>query len=297
MGRERLREAHGPVQRDLMRLSVRHSTTFSYDAPVYLEPHVIRLRPRADGGQRVGRFELAIDPAPVGRADCLDQDGNVVTQVWFSGPVEQLRIESCFEVELLRDNPFDFLLPAERWLVTPFAYGEPWNALLAPYTSTNGISAEVVAFAREMGVASGGRTLAFLNMLSRRLCEDWRQALRPEGEPYSSATTLAAREGSCRDLAVLFCDLCRAIGLASRFVSGYERSAAGLDRPHMHAWAEVYLPGGGWRGFDPSRGLAVARHHVAVAAARFPALAAPLSGTYRGSAIAHLQAQISIELH
>ena len=92
---------------------------------------------------------------------------------------------------------------------------------------------------------------------------------------------------------MLFCALCRAVGIAARFVSGYEREASVLDGGDLHAWAEVYLRGGGWRGFDPSRGLAVSVHHVAVAAAADPALAAPVVGTYRGKAKATMSFEIS----
>jgi|SRR5579871_532020 len=279
-----------------MRFSVTHISTYRYDAPVYLEPHVIRLRPRSDGAQKLCRFELSIDPAPAGRAECLDQDGNVVTQAWFAGPADCLRVESRFQVELVRENPFDFLLPAERLMAAPFAYGEPWDALLAPYVNGAAVSPAVAAFAREIADSSGGRTLAFLAVLNQHLFEGWKALDRPEGEPYPADQTLTAREGSCRDLAVLFCETCRSLGLAARFVSGYERAAAASDHPYMHAWAEVYLPGGGWRGYDPSRGLAVSKDHVAVAAARYPSLAAPVSGTYRGKASAHMEVRIALEV-
>jgi transglutaminase-like putative cysteine protease len=277
-----------------MILSVTHTSTYFYDAPVALEPHVIRLRPRSDGAQKLRRYELTIHPRPAGSSECLDQDGNVVTQAWFDAPAESLRVESRFAVEPLRENPFDFLLPAEKALGMPFFYAEPWKTLLAPYANGAAVAPAVAAFALETGGAAGGRTLPFLAVLNQRLFEGWRPMVRPEGEPYPAEETLAAREGSCRDLAVLFCEACRAMGFAARFVSGYARAAAEGDHSYMHAWAEVYLPGGGWRGYDPSCGLAVSLDHVAVAAAAYPALAAPLSGTYRGNAAARLEVQISM---
>ena len=104
------------------------------------------------------------------------------------------------------------------------------------------------------------------------------------------------QEGSCRDLAVLFCAACRAVGLAARFVSGYERDASLQENGDLHAWADVYLEGGGWRGYDPSRALAVASTHVAVAAASDPLLASPVSGTFRGAATAKLEFSISMQV-
>ncbi len=279
-----------------MRVSVTHASTYSYSAPVYLEPHVIRLRPRSDGAQKLCRYALTVDPQPAGSADCLDQDGNVVTQVWFRESTERLRLESRFEVEVLRENPFDFLLPAEKVWGVPFLYGEPWMTLLAPYAGGTPVAPAVAAFALEVASAAEGRTLPFLALLNQRLFEGWSPVIRPEGEAFAAETTLAAREGSCRDLAVLFCAACRAVGFASRFVSGYERAAATSEHSYMHAWAEVYLPGGGWRGYDPTRGLAVALDHVAVAAAAYPALAAPVSGTFRGNATASMEAAISLQV-
>ena len=143
---------------------------------------------------------------------------------------------------------------------------------------------------------AGWSTLTFLSALAQRLFETCRVVVRIDGPPLDSATTLRAREGSCRDLAVLFCDACRSLGLAARFVSGYEREAASEDRAYMHAWSEVFLPGGGWRGWDPSRGLAVSTSHVAVAAAREPSLAAPISGSYSGPAGAPMDVEISMRI-
>jgi transglutaminase-like putative cysteine protease len=107
---------------------------------------------------------------------------------------------------------------------------------------------------------------------------------------------MQARAGSCRDLAVVFCAMCRSMGLAARFVSGYQSEAVVQPRAHMHAWAEVYLPGGGWRGYDPSQGLAVSTSHVAVAAAADPRMAAPVSGSYRGAARSAMQFQIQMQV-
>lgn len=276
-----------------MRFSVTHAITYRYGAAVHLEPHVFRLRPRSDGSQKLWEFELAIEPSPTGCSECLDQDGNVVTQAWFDEPLETLRVESRFVVEPRRENPFDFLPAAEG---LPFSYAEPWNTLLAPYAGASGVVPAVWKFAEEIAGASGGRTMPFLGVLNRRLFEGWQSTVRLEGPAHPAEATLAAREGSCRDLAVLFCETCRAMGLAARFVSGYERASAGSDQPHMHAWAEIYLPGGGWRGYDPSRGLAVSTDHVAVAAAASPALAAPLSGTYRGEAAARMEVRIAMRV-
>ena len=119
--------------------------------------------------------------------------------------------------------------------------------------------------------------------------------MRSDGPPRPAAETLAAGEGSCRDLAVVFSEACRAAGVPARFVSGYETAAASGEHAYMHAWAEAYVPGGGWRGYDPSRGLAVSTSHVAVAAAADPALASPVAGSYRGASESVMDFQIQMQ--
>ena len=109
-------------------------------------------------------------------------------------------------------------------------------------------------------------------------------------------TTLRLATGACRDLAVLFIDSCRAVGLPARFVSGYHCGQAPANRRYLHAWAEVFLPGAGWRGFDPLQGIAVADQHIAVAASAHPRAAAPISGSLNSAATAaHLEVDLRID--
>ena len=261
-----------------MRFSVVHTTHYRYDAPVHLEPHTFRLRPRDDGSQHLLRYSLAISPTPAGQASLLDREGNVVSQAWFSGQIESLEVRSEFEVETLRENPFDFLLAQSDRNLPGGEGGGP-----------------VAEFARDLAAAADHQTVPFLTSLTQTLNRTIRQITRREGAPLAAETTLRAAEGSCRDLAVLFCDACGAVGLAARFVSGYEREASHQENGELHAWGEVYFDGGGWRGFDPSRGIAVATSHVPVAASIDPLLAAPVTGTFRGSAKSTMDFQLSMQ--
>jgi transglutaminase-like putative cysteine protease len=272
-----------------MRISVSHSTVYRYDAPVHQEPHTVRLRPRENASQRLLRYELKIVPEPAGRSECLDQDGNSITEVWFDRAMGRLEIHSSFDVETVRENPFDFL-PVND--VLPVSYGEPLGTALQPYRSE--VDGPVSEFAREIRGRAQQGTLAYLAELNRSIFEGFRQEVRDEGPPHPAIETLERRSGSCRDLAVLFCDACRAMSIAARFVSGYERDAADQEHAYMHAWAEVYLAGGGWRGYDPSRGIAVSTSHVAVAAAADPVLAAPITGTYRGTVKSAMEVSIAL---
>ncbi len=272
-----------------MRISVTHSTGYLYDAPVVQEPHTFRLRPRTDAAQSLLRFALQVSPAPAGQSQCFDRDGNVILETWFDAPMTELAIQSSFEVETLRENPFDFLFRGGGRLPL-----EP-DAGLAPYLAAPGEA--VGGFVQPIARRAGNSVLPFLAELNREIFEGFGHNIRDDGPAHSPDRTLRERIGTCRDLAVLFCAACRAMQVPARFVSGYAVGAESDGRTDMHAWAEVYLPGGGWRGYDPSQGLAVSTSHVAVAAAADPAMAAPVSGNYRGIARSTMQFAISIEAH
>lgn len=274
-----------------MRFRIVHKTDYTYDAPVALGPHVVRLRPRSDGTLHILSHGLNIAPAPVGRSDQLDLHGNSITHLWFSGTTTQFSIESAFEVETTRANPYDFMLDPgfERLPV-----GGPAE-LAACRATRDALPAAVLDLSDQLAGRSGGDTLGFLTELSGHLFRTVVHELRHDGEPYSPETTLKLGAGACRDIAMLFLAACRAQGLAGRFVSGYQAHSKRIDR-HMHAWPEVYLPGGGWRGYDPTWGLAIADTHVAIAAAPAPAATMPVEGSFTGAARSRMSYHVAIEV-
>ena len=276
-----------------MTITIRHRTEYSFAAPVFLEPHLVRLRPRSDGAVRLLDFALEIEPPPTVRADNLDLDGNVVTQAWFEGLTKALRLCTRARVETLRADPFGFLL-AEPERSLPYAYPADRAAGLQQYRSApDAAHPEVRALALAVAQEAERGQALFPLELARRLHRDCTVQVRLEGPPQPPETTLATRRGACRDLAVLFVAGCRAMGLAARFASGYAARAAGAG-DELHAWGEVYLGGGGWRGYDPSQGLAVADRHVAVAAAADPRDAAPVTGSFRGDTVARLEVDVDV---
>lgn len=280
-----------------MFFEIAHTTTYSFSRPVFLESHTFRLRPRCDGSQRVIRFQLQIQPKPVGFSECLDVEGNSVVHAWFDGLTESLRATSQCEIESLRVNPFDYIVSHPSVARLPAEYPDDLRLSMMPYCSRDGSDDRVTRFANSIAGEVGGHTLHFLAALNRRVFEMCQVTIREEGEPQTPEETLADRRGACRDLAVLFMDACRALGLAARFVSGYQEGDPDQERRDLHAWAEVYLPGGGWRGYDPTHGLAVADRHVAVAAGMRPGGAAPITGTFRGTGVSsRMQAEIKIDL-
>ena len=278
-----------------MRITIRHRTSYAFDAPVWLEPHVVRLRPRADGALRIVEFALAIDPEPAVRADNLDPEGNVVTRAWFEGRWPRLTLRTRAVVDTLRADPFRFLvMEPERRL--PCDYAPGLRERLALYRRPPDAAHPAVReLARAAAADAEHHPARFPLALAQRIHERFTWNTRREGPPHPPEATLAAGRGACRDLAVLFVAGCQAVGLAARFASGYAH-ADEQDEADLHAWGEVFLPGGGWRGYDPGLGLAVADRHVTVAAAANPLDAAPVTGSFRGDGVtATLAAKIDLQ--
>ncbi len=265
-----------------MRYSIQHHTHYQYQQPVTLQAHTLQLRPRSDAAQQVVNFELGITPGPVQQAAVVDTDGNHTLRLWFgSVPTDSLRLTTVSEVVTHRTNPFDYL--AEPWAATlPIDYPASMAALLQPYLQppvTLAISPQAATLAAEISHQVAGNVGFFLTNLTQRIYETCQYINRDTGPAWPSAVTWDKKLGSCRDFTVLFMDACRSVGLAARFVSGYEEGDSQVPHRDLHAWAEVYIPGGGWRGFDPTHGLAVADRHVALVASPFPQYTAPVSGS------------------
>lgn len=278
---------------------IQHTSTYRYERPVFLEPHVIRLCPRGTGAQRVLRFVLEIEPEPSGLSYGLDVHGNSFAYAWFNEMTDHLIIRADLNVRTFRSNPYDFYFdPGD--LALPIEYDATITPALQVYRQTQRSSIlddGMRQFADSILDQSDGIAAQFLPQLSLKLNSLIKTTHRPDGLPLSPKDTWQSREGACRDIAVLFIALCRYMGLAARFVSGYQEGDSDADQRELHAWAEVYLPGIGWRGYDPTLGVAVADRHVALAAADLPSAAAAVTGRYRGTGISStFQADIHMRL-
>lgn len=265
-----------------MHFHIRHTTHYRFSAPATLGPHTIRLRPQAAPGLKVTRWSLQVQPHPVGSAEMLDDAGNLVHVVWFAGSTTDLTLLTSFEAQVTCLNPFGYVVTDPATQVLPAAYQDP--TLLAPYLKPIERAGAVVRLAAKLAREVSGATLPFVCRATEHLAA-FTKVVRETGAPKRPSETLTEETGACRDLAVLLMELCRCQGLAARFVSGYWRGSRASERRYLHAWVEIYLPGAGWRGFDPSSGLAVADDHISVATAPSPEGAAPVSGTYGGGDI------------
>lgn len=263
-----------------MLYQISHQTTYSYTQAVLLKPHLLRLYPRSDRAIQLHDFSLSVQPQPEGRSDFIDLDGNNIIKLWFNTPTEQLNIQVASKVETRGDNPFNYLL--EPWATTvPFDYPSSLLQQLQPYLQPYSFipNATALELAQEILTATQGNTSDFVFALNQLIYQDCEYITRETGKPYPAGITWERKQGSCRDFAVLFMEVSRAIGIAARFVSGYQEGDKNQQNRDLHAWVEVYLPGAGWRGYDPTLGLVVSDRHIPLAASAIPNYTAAVDGS------------------
>lgn len=276
-----------------MHLSVQHQLRYEYDRPVILQPHLLYLYPRTYPYQRLLRYELTIDPMPSKVVRNVDVEGNVQQLIYFSGPTNHLHIRAEIGVESEPFNSLDFVLfPFDAQRV-PLNYSPQVRPLLETYLNREGITPTIDGWATQLAAGVNWQTVPFLIALNNAI-RQFTYAVREEGAPYPPEQTLLEGRGSCRDYSTLFMAACRSLGIAARFVSGYLFGSAQQEH-QLHAWAEVYLPGAGWRGFDPTENSVVVNNHVLLASSARAELTAPVSGTFTGKANSVLEAHVSIK--
>ncbi len=245
----------------------------------------MNLTPRNDSCQKINNFSLTVEPQPAGIHHFLDTEGNCSTCIWFEEKTATLSISTSFEAQTSCINPFGYLVTNSDFLQLPVSYKKNDILALKPFLTPIDIDNAVTDFGNLISQNSNGATQDFLSQLCVAIYENFNLEIREHGPPVSPAVTFRNKGGACRDLVLLFMAVCRSFGLATRFVSGYQEGDPDMDHRHLHAWAEVYIPGGGWRGYDPSHGLLVTDRHVALAASHVPEGASPVKGNFRGTGI------------
>ncbi len=274
-----------------MHLHVRHQSEYTYDVPVALGPQTLYLYPRTYPYQRLLRYDLTIDPVPSQVIRNVDVEGNVQQVIYFGEPTRHLHVTADIELQSDEFNSFNFVLfPFETQRV-PFRYPKAVQDLLQPYLAREGVTSRVEDWAKQVAASAGWQTVPFLIALNSAI-RQFTYQVREEGAPMPPEQTLTERCGSCRDYTTLFMAACRSLGVAARFVSGYLFGNPQQEH-QLHAWAEVYLPGAGWRGFDPTEGSMVVNRHIFLTSTAKPELAAPISGTFSGQAQSTLRSELN----
>ena len=247
-----------------MLFTVKHRISYSYDHPVFPEPHTIRMRPRSDVQQRLVSFAMQITPDAAGYTENVDISGGSATFAWFDGMTSSLIFEATSVVETTRENPFDFILPDALHNQLPLSYSDNVQKELAPFLTPITIGPLTHALIEEGRSAVNNDTLVFPTWLVEQIRSRVEHTTRHDTGLLDSETVLQTGKGACRDAAALFVTACRSVGIAARFVSGYQASDNEEERRELHGWAEIYLPGGGWRSYDPAAGIACGAEYIVI---------------------------------
>ncbi len=282
-------------------VSLHHLTRYVYDRPVALGPQVIRLRPAPHCRTRVPSYALKVTPEQHFVNWQQDPHGNWIARYVFNEPTTEFTVAVDLLADIAVVNPFDFFVEpcAEN---VPFDYPDELRRELSPYLEPEPCGAPLSSFVATIG-RQPRSTVEFLVELNRRLQGEIRYVVRMESGVQTPDETLEAGSGSCRDTAWLLVQVLRHLDMPARFVSGYLvqlkpdaapiEGPAGSDRDlaELHAWAEVYVPGAGWIGLDPTSGLLCGEGHLPLAAAPHYRSAAPITGTVEPA-----EAQFAYEL-
>lgn len=256
-------------------VALHHRTSYRYDRPVGHGAHVVRLRPAPHCRSRILAYSLKVSPGDHFLNWQQDPQANYLARLVFPEKTEILDVDVNLIVEMSVQNPFDFFLESHAETF-PFAYDADQSVELSPFLKVFGTGPLMdkwfvsLANRRE-------RTIDFLVELNSSVQKAVEYRIRLEPGVQTPEETLTKGSGSCRDSAWLLVNLLRQVGLAARFVSGYliqlKPDVKSLDGPSgtevdftdLHAWAEVYLPGAGWIGLDPTSGLLAGEGHLPLA--------------------------------
>lgn len=269
-----------------MKLKITHTTVYRYDFPVQIHPHLLYLRPRENPLLRVHEFSFEINPAA--RIDWMRDDfDNLPASAQFSQITDSLSIASRCIVETSDTTPFDFLL-RDYARSYPFEYEPLHRFNLSIYLNQPEDTAQkdIKRWLAKHFSTGLTDTISWLFALNQTINQRILYIRRDEPGIQSAVTTIKLGTGTCRDYAVLLIECARVLGLAARFVSGYLYDPAnnGTIPGDMHAWVEIFLPGTGWRGLDPSRGMFCDNAYVPVAHAVVAESVNPVQGSYYSSA-------------
>lgn len=278
-----------------MKLSIIHDTEYTFSKPIFLEPHTLRFRPKVTPHQSIDQFKMSIHPEPSGLKVVHDVESNIVDFCWFEGLHDHLSIHVDMVVDNKEFNPFNFIFYPLECAHLPFTYPFEIQDTIRPFLQFLPISDSLFEFGKEIQRADSS-TMTFLNNITNQIHSDFIVEFRLEGEPYDPSHTFSIKKGSCRDLSWMLIHLLRNMGIAARFVSGYYFIDVQNPQYELHGWVEVYLPGAGWVGLDPTNGLMTGHHHISLCTSSDFKNTMPVTGTFRGDADTSMTSTLSMKV-
>jgi transglutaminase-like putative cysteine protease len=280
----------------MKRIRIIHKTEYQYSCPVTFGPHFAMVRPREGHDVRIHKGLINIEPAADVRW-LRDLYGNSVAVITFKDQADRLRIHSEIDVNRFDDNPVEAVIdPSARFF--PFRYDAREKIELVPFRLPSYPTDGPVLCAWLEPLDRPGQlieTSELLEKLNNAIHDSLTYVRREEPGVQLPCETLRLKSGSCRDYAVLMIEAARHLGFAARFVTGYIEMGEG-QHGATHAWVEVYLPGAGWVGYDPTNRKLAGSEHVSVGVARQHETASPLTGAWSGPADAFQTLEVKVEV-
>lgn len=279
-----------------MKLRIHHETRYTYTRRVRFGPHRLVLRPREGHDLRVESMEVQVSPT-AHLSWSRDVFGNSIGTLHFGEAAKELHIVS--DVLVTRTPPYMHRTHDTEPTPWPPVYDPLEIAVVAAYQQLSYPSdgATVGRWLHKHGAKQFDDVESVARHLNRAVREEIRYVRREEKGVLTPAQTISRGVGSCRDFATLLLDAARSLGIAARFASGYlECSAAEAGYASTHAWVEIYLPGHGWRGYDPTLGTATTSAHVATGLSNHPRGVMPVTGSYYGAASTFRQMTVKVQL-
>ena len=280
----------------MKRIRIVHRTEYHYNQPVTFGPHRLMIRPREGHDIHLLTGHYVIEPKSTMRW-LRDIYGNSIAVLTFEEPSRKLKIMGEAEIAYLRDNPVECLIDPDARMF-PFQYPPEEQIELIQYKlpSYPYEGPTLQKWLRELyRPGQLVETFELLGRLNTHIYQTLKYSQRYEPGVQLPCETLARGSGSCRDFAVLMMEAVRHWGFGARFVSGYIQMGEG-QHGATHAWTEVYIPGAGWQGFDPTNDKMAGHEHISVAVAREQEKACPLSGSWEGPANAFDHMEVSVEV-
>jgi transglutaminase-like putative cysteine protease len=278
-----------------MNFKIMHETKYVFSDEVFLEPHFLRFRPKQTPFITLHDFSLSISAQTAGVNTLEDAEQNIIDFCWFEALTKSLSIRVESKLSTQPYNPFNFIIHPELFNTLPFTYSDHQSSVLHAYLQKLPLTSPLTNYINASLKDAQYNTIGFVTGLTSKLHKDFTVEYRESGAPLEPERTFMLKKGSCRDLSWMQIHMFRHAGIASRFVSGYFYFE--MDKPmyELHAWVEVFIPGIGWLGCDPSHGILTGNTHFPLAASAVAQNTMPVSGGIRGSASSQLTTLLTIE--